>query len=283
MNEDVKKVMTIANIFNRESVDFYNEGDLLKHGEKVRTWVAIYDMFSWEEYEVQHIVPNLKVIGMCINSIPFFCRYEEHEKEYGTILGTYHYSAQKDKERYESMCPKCGWGVSAYLAIHCKYDEEFGVCHYDSKGNLTNQQTTFEEYLKLCRRVYYSIPDAKGKTNADRWRYYKVNGDVEAMNRLEAEFLSRHREAEEQNRNISGEVDRRFFGGQLANVVAAYLKYVGDVEAAAGGHQEADKWVITPDCLIVFGNKENAAAFLDSVIDKHCNITMYGKKMKAYA
>ena len=285
MNEDVKKVMTIANIFNRESVDFYNEGDLLKQGEEVRTWVGIYDMFSWEEYEVQHIVPNLKVIGMCINSIPFFCRYEEHEKEYGTILGTYHYSAQKDKERYESMCPKCGWGVSAYLAIHCKYDEEFGVCHYDSKGNLTNQQTTFEEYLKLCRRVYYSIPDAKGKTNADRWRYYKVNGDVEAANRLEAEFLSQHRVAEEQNRNISGEVDRRFFGGQLASVVAAYLKYVGDVEAAAGGHQEAqeaDRWVIDADVTLrVFrGDRAKAVAYLSEVVGHGYSATEYGKETK---
>ena len=285
MSENVKKVMTIANMFNQKSIDFYNECDLLKQGEDVQTWVSIHENFSWEEYEVNYVQSYLKVVGMCINSIPFFCRYEEHEKEYGSILATYHYSGQKIKTQYDLSCPKCGWGVSAYLAIRCKYDDEFGVCHYDCNGNVTKPQTTFEAYLQLCRKVYYLIPDAKGKTQYDRWKYYKANDNVEAIKRLEAAFLQEHLAAETRYRQESGEVDRLLFAGQLDSVVSAYLDFVqGKIEVGAREKkQEADKWVITDECLIVFGNSESASSFLDSVIGKHYNITMYGKSMKAYA
>ena len=280
MSNEIRSIASVEGVLNRKRIDIYNEADLMK---PVGTDMFGTTCYTIEEFEVQ--AHGNYAVGMCVNSYPFFCRYDLCEYGDGTPrqswlehlnAGNSVHGQMKDVAKYEGICPKCGWGVSAYLAIRCRHDARWGVRYYDRNGNETNQRTTFEAYLNICRKVYQAI-------RQDDYTHYKAVGDVEAINRLEAEFLSQHREAEEQNRNISGEVDRKFFGGQLANVVAAYLKYVGDVEAAAGGHQEADKWVITPDCLIVFGNRENAAAFLDSVIDKHCNITMYGKKMKAYA
>ena len=284
MGENVNKVMTIAGMLNRKSIDFYNEGDLLKQGEDVQTWGSILDNFSWEEYEVNYVQSYLKVVGMCINSIPFFCRYEEHEKEYGSILATYHYSGQKNKTQYDLSCPKCGWGVSAYLAIRCKYDDEFGVCHYDSNGNVTKPQTTFEAYLQLCRKVYYLIPDAKGKTQYDRWKYYKANDNVEAIKRLEAVFLQEHLAAETRYRQESDEVDKLLFAGQLDIVVAAYLDFVqGKIEAGAREKkQEADKWVIDPDVTLrVFGgDRAKAVEYLTAVIGHGYSATEYGKETK---
>lgn len=284
MGENLKKVMTVDKLFNQENINFYNEGDLLKQGEDLQTLVSIHENFSWEEYEVNYIQSYLKVVGMCINSIPFFCRYEEHEKEYGSILGTYHHSEQKKKTQYDLSCPKCGWGISAYLAIRCKHDDEFGVCHYDSNGNVTKPQTTFEAYLQLCRKVYYLIPDVKGKTQYDRWKYYKANENFEAINQLETVFLQEHLAAETRYRQKSGEVDRLLFAGQLDSVVAAYLDFVqGKIEVGAREKkQEADKWVIDPDVTLrVFGgDRAKAIEYLTAVIGHGYSATEYGKETK---
>lgn len=279
MSNEIRSIASVRGLFGRECVHLYNEKDLLQQNG---TWgidgCGVYvDGFLYEEFIVRHIEQYKIGIGLCVNSFPFFCRMEKRAEAYGLMLDAYHISTQKNRKEYEQACPKCGWGVSAYLAIRCRRDARWGVRYYDRQGNETNQRTTFEAYLNICRTIYKAI-------HQDEYTHYKAIGDVEALNRLEADFISQHRKAEEQNRNISGEVDRLFFGGQLAKVVGEYLDYVSGVEA--GGHQEgqhADRWVITPECLIVFGDSESAAAFLDSVIGKHYNITMYGKGMKAYA
>lgn len=282
MSNEIRSIASVQGLLNRKHIDIYNESDLMKPVGKDMfgdTWYTI------EEFEVQENVQGRYAIGMCVNSYPFFCRYDLCEYGDGVSRQTWLENLNKnssitgqmkDVAKYDRVCPKCGWGVSAYLAIRCKYNERFGVCYYDRRGNETNQRTTFKAYLDICRTIYKAI-------HQEEYRHYTAIGDVEAVNRLEADFISQHRKAEEQNRNISGEVDRLFFAGQLAKVVGEYLDYVSGVEA--GGHQErqAGKWVITPECLAVFGNSENAAAFLDSVIGKHYSITMYGKSMRAYA
>jgi hypothetical protein len=283
MSNEIRSIASVRGLFGRECVHLYHEADLMKPVGKDMfgdTWYTI------EEFEVQSDVMGRYAVGLCVNSYPFFCRYDLCEYGDGTPRQSWLenlnksnsvHEQMKDVAKYEGVCPKCGWGVSAYLAIRCRRDAKWGVRYYDRQGNETNQRTTFEAYLNICRTIYKAI-------HQDEYTHYKAIGDVEALNRLEADFISQHRKAEEQNRNISGEVDRLFFGGQLAKVVGEYLDYVSGVEA--GGHQEgqqADKWVIPTDCLIVFGNRENAAAFLDSVVGRHYNITMYGKSMKAYA
>lgn len=282
MSNEIRSIASVQGLFGRECVHLYNECDLMKPVGKDMygdTWYTI------EEFEVKKYVMGRYAVGLCVNSYPFFCRYDLCEYSDGTQRQTWLedlnqgnsvHEEMKNVAKYDRICPKCGWGVSAYLAIRCKYDERFGVCYYDRRGNETSQPAIFKAYLDICHAIYKAI-------HQEEYRHYTAIGDVEAVNRLEADFISQHRQAEEQNRNISGEVDRLFFAGQLAKVVGEYLDYVSGVEA--GGHQErqAGKWVITPECLAVFGNSENAAAFLDSVIGKHYSITMYGKSMRAYA
>lgn len=278
MSNEIRSIASVKGLFGRECVHLYNEKDLLQQNG---TWgidgCGVYvDGFLYEEFIVRHIEQYKIGIGLCVNSFPFFCRMEKRAEAYGLMLDAYHISTQKNRKEYEQTCPKCGWGVSAYLAIRCRHDARWGVRYYDRQGNETNQRTTFEAYLNICRTIYKAI-------HQDEYTHYKAIGDVEALNRLEADFISQHRKAEEQNRNISGEVDRLFFGGQLAKVVGEYLDYVSGVEA--GGHQEgqqADRWVIDADVTLrVFrGDRTKAVAYLSEVVGHGYSATKYGKETK---
>ena len=282
MSNEIRSIASVRGLFGRECVYLYNEADLMKPVGKDMfgdTWYTI------EEFEVQSDVMGRYAVGLCVNSYPFFCRYDLCEYGDGTPRQSWLenlnksnsvHEQMKDVAKYEGVCPKCGWGVSAYLAIRCRRDARWGVRYYDRQGNETNQRTTFEAYLNICRTIYKAI-------HQDEYTHYKAIDDVEALNRLEADFIIRHRKAEEQNRNISGEVDRLFFGGQLAKVVGEYLDYVSGVEA--GGHQEgqqADRWVIDADVTLrVFGgDRTKAAAYLDSVIGKGYGVSRYGQVTK---
>jgi hypothetical protein len=278
MSNEIRSIASVRGLFGRECVHLYNEKDLLQQNG---TWgidgCGVYvDGFLYEEFIVRHIEQYKIGIGLCVNSFPFFCRMEKRAEAYGLMLDAYHISTQKNRKEYEQTCPKCGWGVSAYLAIRCRHDARWGVRYYDRQGNETNQRTTFEAYLNICRTIYKAI-------HQDEYTHYKAIGDVEALNRLEADFISQHRKAEEQNRNISGEVDRLFFGGQLAKVVGEYLDYVSGVEA--GGHQEgqqADRWVIDADVTLrVFrGDRTKAVAYLSEVVGHGYSAMEYGKETK---
>ena len=238
MSNEIRSIASVQGLFNRNSIDIYNENDLMKPVGKDMygdTWYTI------EEFEVRENVQGRYAIGMCVNSYPFFCRYDLCEYGDGTPRLTWLEELNRDSSitgqmkdvaKYDRICPKCGWGVSAYLAIRCKYDERFGVCYYDRNGNETNQRTTFKAYLGICRTIYKAI-------HQDEYRHYTAIGDVEAVNRLEADFISQHRQAEEHNRNISGEVDRLFFAGQLDSVIVAYLEYVQN-------WSDSEEWKIKP-------------------------------------
>lgn len=276
MSNEIRSIASVENLLGHTFIDIYNEADLLQqNGTGGIDRIGVYgDGFLYEEYLSGEFTEGV-TFGFCYNSYPFICRYIQRVN---TDFFNVHHSWQRDRERYNRECPVCGRGVAAYLMLHCKHDERFGVRYYSYNGTETNQRTIFEAYLTICRKVYQAI-------RQDDYTHYKAVGDVEAINRLEAEFLSQHREAEEQNRNISGEVDRRFFGGQLASVVAAYLKYIGDVEAAAGGHQEAqeaDKWVIDADVTLrVFGgDRAKAVAYLSAVVGHGLSTIEIGRETK---
>ncbi len=282
MSNKIRSIASVQGLFNRNSIDIYNENDLMKPVGKDMygdTWYTI------EEFEVRENVQGRYAIGMCVNSYPFFCRYDLCEYGDGTPRLTWLEELNRDSSitgrmndvaKYDRICPKCGWGVSAYLAIRCKYDERFGVCYYDRNGNETNQRTTFKAYLDICHTIYKAI-------HQDEYRHYTAISDIEAINKLEADFISQHRQAEEQNRNISGKVDRLFFAGQLAKVVGEYLDYVSGVEA--GGHQivqQADRWVIDSDVMLrVFGgDRSKAVDYLTAVIGHGYSATEYGRETK---
>ena len=282
MNNEIRSIASVQGLFGRECVSLYHESDLMKpvgidwFGD---TWYTI------EEFEVQKYVLGRYAVGLCVNSYPFFCRYDHCEYADGTPRNTWLenlnksnsvHEQMKDVAKYEKTCPKCGWGVSAYLAIRCRYDERFGVCYYDRRGNESNQRTTFKAYLDICRAIYKAI-------HQDEYRHYTAIGDVEAVNRLEVDFISQHRKAEEQYRNVSGEVDRLFFAGQLDKVVGEYLDYILGVEA--GGHQQvqqADRWVIDTDVTLrVFGgDRAKAVEYLTAVIGHGYSTYEIGKETK---
>lgn len=297
MSNEIRSIASVKGLFGRKWVHLHNECDLMKPVGKDMFGGTCYTI---EEFEVKRYVMGRYAIGLCVNSYPFFCRYDLCEYSDGTQRQTWLedlttdnsvHGQMKDVANYDRVCPKCGWGVSAYLAIRCKYDDEFGVCHYDSNGKVTKPQTTFEAYLQLCRKVYYLTPDAKGKTQYDRWQYYKANDNVEAINRLEAVFLQEHLAAEKQYRLRSKTIidnngndisaNTKFFAGQLDSVVAAYLDFVqGKIEAGAREKkQEADKWVIDPDVTLrVFGgDRAKAVDYLERVIDNGYGPSRYGQ------
>lgn len=273
MSNDIKSIASIQGLFNRKYVDIYQENDLMKPvGMDMYGGVR----YTIEEFEVQGNVSGNYAVGLCVNSYPFFCRYDLCEYGDGTQRQSWLENLNrnssvtgqmKDVGKYERTCPKCGWGVSAYLAIRCKHDERFGIRYFDRKGNETSQRKIFASYMEICHAIYKAV-------HQDEYRHYEAIEDVEATDRLEAAFIHEHRQNEEQYRRKSKDVGRLFFAGKLDNVAGEYLKYIAGVEA---GGSQADKWVIPDDCLVVFGgDRKKAGEYLKQVIGKGYGASRYG-------
>ena len=203
----------------------YREEDLLKLSAKEnRHWLDAEDeTFSWEEYGVDHLQGNTDIV-LCVNSIPCFCRISKRDETDFTLLKVYHASMQKDDpSAYNERCPKCGWGIYAFLAGHCYVDDhELGFL--DDAGSEICRNTIFGLYFNRQKAFYE-------EANKRRYSRYKVNEDYASIEELDKAFIVEHIASERASISRTEEladknVDAMCFGGRLKRVVQDYLSWV---------------------------------------------------------
>ena len=209
----MKAIKCLAKV---DGTDYYSESDLL-NAIKVNGIIQ-EEIFLYEDYSYRSLSDNLD-IGYCINSIPCFCRTGEKSRENYSYIAVRCCSVQKDKIRFDEACPKCGWGVAAYLAVHCKLDKDFGICYYDVNWSETNKETVFEYYLNWRKRIYDIM-------NIRSYTHYNAIGESASIKMLDEAFYCQHLKEENEYRERSKGMSDNFFDGKLDRVVGEYLIFV---------------------------------------------------------
>ena len=209
----MKEIKCLAKV---DGTDYYSESDLL-NAIKVNGIIQ-EEIFLYEDYSYRSLSDNLD-IGYCINSIPCFCRTGEKSKENYSYIAVRCCSVQKDKKRFDEACPKCGWGVAAYLAVHCKLDKDFGICYYDVNWSETNKETVFEYYLNWRKRIYDLM-------NIRSYTHYQAIGESTSIKMLDEAFYKQHLTEETKCKELSKGMSDNFFDGKLDRVVGEYLTFV---------------------------------------------------------
>lgn len=217
----MKEIKCLAKV---DGINYYSESDLLNSIEV--SGIIQEEVFLYEDYRYRSLSDNLD-IGYCINSIPCFCRTGEKSKECYSYIAVRCCSVQKEKKRFDEACPKCGWGVAAYLAVHCKLDKDFGICYYDVNWSETNKETVFESYLNWRKKIYDIM-------NIRSYTHYQAIGESASIKMLDEAFYNQHLKEENEYRERSKGMSDNFFDGELDRVVGEYLTFVnGKMQNAA--------------------------------------------------
>lgn len=209
----MKDIKCLAKV---DGIDYYSESDLLNSIEV--SGIIQEEVFLYEDYRYRSLSDNLD-IGYCINSIPCFCRTGVKSTESYSYIAVRCCSIQKDKIRFDEACPKCGWGVAAYLAVHCKLDKDFGICYYDVNWSETNKETVFESYLNWRKKIYDIM-------NIRSYTHYQAIGESASIKMLDEAFYKQHLKEENEYRERSKGMSDNFFDGKLDRVVGEYLCFV---------------------------------------------------------
>ena len=209
----MKEIKCLAKV---DGTDYYSESDLL-NAIKVNGIIQ-EEIFLYEDYSYRSLSDNLD-IGYCINSIPCFCRTGEKSRENYSYIAVRCCSVQKDKIRFDEACPKCGWCVAAYLAVHCKLEKDFGICYYDVNWSETNKETVFEYYLNWRKRIYDIM-------NIRSYTHYNAIGESTSIKMLDEAFYKQHLTEETKYKELSKGMSDNFFDGKLDRVVGEYLTFV---------------------------------------------------------
>ncbi len=277
----MKEIKCLAKV---DGTDYYSESDLLNAIKE--NGIIQEEIFLYEDYSYRSLSDNLD-IGYCINSIPCFCRTGEKSRENYSYIAVRCCSVQKDKIRFDEACPKCGWGVAAYLAVHCKLDKDFGICYYDVNWSETNKETVFEYYLNWRKRIYDIM-------NIRSYTHYQAIGESTSIKMLDEAFYKQHLTEETKYKELSKGMSDNFFDGKLDRVVGEYLTFVnGKMQNAITDNmndnsqvnsmkQTVCSWIIDNEVLLrVFDNdRGKAISYLDKVIGNCNSATDYGKKTK---
>lgn len=165
----------------------YREDELLKsYAKKNRHYLDVEDeVFFWEEYAINQWQENT-IVGLCVNSIPYFCRIAAQGGTAASLLKAHHASMQKDDpSRYDTLCPKFCWGIYAFLAGHSYMDDELGLCHKNDEGLEINKNTLFGMYYDRQKELYT-------KAHERKYKHYKAVGDDDGKKKLDEAFLAEH-------------------------------------------------------------------------------------------
>lgn len=209
----MKEIKCLAKV---DGINYYSESVLLNSIEV--SGIIQEEVFLYEDYRYRSLSDNLD-IGYCINSVPCFCRTGEKSKECYSYIAVRCCSVQKEKKRFDEACPKCGWGVAAYLAVHCKLDKDFGICYYDINWSETNKETVFESYLNWRKKIYDIM-------NIRSYTHYQAIGESASIKMLDEAFYNQHLKEENEYRERSKGMSDDFFDGELDRVVGEYLCFI---------------------------------------------------------
>lgn len=163
------------------TIDVYKEEDLLK---------TINGKFIVEAYK--HKITQNKVIGLCTNSFPMFCRKQDNVPDsdcsWMEILTSSPSILKHDniEEEYNTRCPKIAWGIAAYLLFH-SYTDTKGRALFKINQNAVQPSDLFRYYNEQNKKHYTTL-------NKEDFDYYKSIGDTTSFDK---EFIEYHISQEE--------------------------------------------------------------------------------------
>lgn len=163
------------------TIDVYKEEDLLK---------TINGKFIVEAYK--HKITQNKVIGLCTNSFPMFCRKQDNVPDsdcsWMEILTSSPSILKHDniEEEYNTRCPKIAWGIAAYLLFH-SYTDTKGRTLFKINQNAVQPSDLFRYYNEQNKKHYTTL-------NKEDFDYYKSIGDTTSFDK---EFIEYHISQEE--------------------------------------------------------------------------------------
>lgn len=163
------------------TMDVYKEEELLK---------TINGKFIVEAYK--HKITQNKVIGLCTNSFPMFCRKQDNVPDsdcsWMEILTSSPSILKHDniEEEYNTRCPKIAWGIAAYLLFH-SYTDTKGRTLFKINQNAVQPSDLFRYYNEQNKKHYTTL-------NKEDFDYYKSIGDTTSFDK---EFIEHHIAQEE--------------------------------------------------------------------------------------
>lgn len=163
------------------TIDVYKEEDLLK---------TINGKFIVEAYK--HKITQNKVIGLCTNSFPMFCRKQDNVPDsdcsWMEILTSNPSILKHDniEEEYNTRCPKIAWGIAAYLLFH-SYTDTKGRTLFKINQDAVQPSDLFRYYNEQNKKHYTTL-------NKEDFDYYKSIGDTTSFDK---EFIEHHIAQEE--------------------------------------------------------------------------------------
>lgn len=163
------------------TIDVHKEEDLLK---------TINGKFIVEAYK--HKITQNKVIGLCTNSFPMFCRKQDNVPDsdcsWMEILTSNPSILKHDniEEEYNTRCPKIAWGIAAYLLFH-SYTDTKGRTLFKINQDAVQPSDLFRYYNEQNKKHYTTL-------NKEDFDYYKSIGDTTSFDK---EFIEHHIAQEE--------------------------------------------------------------------------------------
>lgn len=201
-------------------IECYKEDDFLK---PFRAASGLW-YFKYEDLLINVASPAYE-IGLCQNSIPLYCRCGNVNDAGNSLL--HEQSWQHDNvEQYNQQCPKCGWGVYAFLAGHGRLQDDGCIRFYDDgSGVLVGK--LYELYFNQCKAIYERLHE-------NDYKYYRDIQDYGSLNNLDEAFVKEHLAFERANTIRTeelgaGSVDSLFFGGGLKSFAGGYADWVADI------------------------------------------------------
>lgn len=198
-NERIEPVVVLNN------VEYYKEENMLK------SW-KISDL---EDGFAKEIFMCRRNIGVCMNSIPMYARYQqevdEKQRRWYEREGVWRGCSVLVEGTYDSKCPKIAKGFMAYCVLYVEIDDEIGLCY--------NKKKLFGGYFNVCAAIH-------NKVNEIKYRRYKDMGRDDLKIKLDYDFYQQHIDSERIYKASSVELDKIFFDGKLSSLLDEYLEWV---------------------------------------------------------
>jgi hypothetical protein len=220
---DTMGVYAITGRNNNHEREIYQEASLLKWYSDNRHFPA-QDVFAYEEFDCIRI-DGTHTIGACINSEPMFCRVSECDGSRLSQIECKCFSGQKDDPtEYVGNNPKCGWGVTAYISAHTKFDGEIELwCYYNDNSDECNVEDLYLHYFEHEREIYKDV-------YRKRYNHWEANKNTGELSKLNLAFYEKHLEDEAmcliKTKEMANNVDAAFFGGKLKSLADGYVEWV---------------------------------------------------------
>lgn len=159
----------------------YKEEELLK---------TVNGEYIVEAYKCRRVGDT--IISLCVNSSPMFCRTQKNvpkgDYSWMEILKPTSSILAHDniEERYNTICPKVAWGMTAYLLFYSDKDDQ-GDIYFEINDEAVTEQFLFDSYFSLNENKYKTDNKKRHKSCISRKKTHE----------FDKEFIEHHISQEE--------------------------------------------------------------------------------------